>query len=129
MPPHVSPSTPERPVVCVQGLGFVGAAMAVAVAAARDQRGQPRFSVVGVDLPTAPGQERIDCLNSGRFPFRTSDGDLVDATARAHAAGNLRASSDRAASLRRTSSSWMWGTLIPARATRNRYAQNAFPPH
>ena len=68
--------------------------MAVAVAAARDEHGQPRFSVVGVDLPTALGQERIDCLNGGRFPFRTSDNDLVDATAQAHAAGNLLASSD-----------------------------------
>ncbi len=36
---------PNRPLVCVQGLGFVGAAMATAVAAARDERGEPRYSV------------------------------------------------------------------------------------
>jgi UDP-N-acetyl-D-glucosamine dehydrogenase len=81
-------------VVCVQGLGFVGAAMAVAVASARDERGAPRFSVLGIDLPTALGSERIEQVNQGRFPFRTSDQALVAATAAAHAAGNLRAGSD-----------------------------------
>jgi len=39
------------PVVCVQGLGFVGAAMAIVVASASDQAGNPRFNVIGVDLP------------------------------------------------------------------------------
>jgi nucleotide sugar dehydrogenase len=85
---------PVQTRVCVQGLGFVGAAMAVAVAAARDADGKPRFSVVGVDLPTPQGRERIDPLNRGVFPFGTSDEALIRATAEAHAAGNLRASSD-----------------------------------
>ena len=89
-----SPRSADRPVVCVQGLGFVGAAMAVAVASARDDRGRPRFSVIGVDLPTPLGQERIDRINQGEFPFRTSDPALVEATAAAHAAGNLLGSSD-----------------------------------
>lgn len=84
----------ERPVVCVQGLGFVGAAMAVAVASARDERGDPRFSVIGVDLPTPLGQDRIARINRGEFPFLTSDPALVAATAAAHATGNLVASSD-----------------------------------
>jgi UDP-N-acetyl-D-glucosamine dehydrogenase len=84
----------ERTVVCIQGLGFVGAAMAVAVASARDERGQPRFSVVGIDLPTASGEHRIAELNRGMFPFRTADAQLVQSAAAAHAAGNLRASSD-----------------------------------
>lgn len=84
---------PNCPVVCVQGLGFVGAAMATAIAAARDEHGQPRFSVVGIDLPTPSGQRRIDQINKGVFPFRTVDQKLVDATAEAHSIGNLRASS------------------------------------
>ena len=36
-------SDSSRPTVCVQGLGFVGAAMAVSVAAARDANGLPIF--------------------------------------------------------------------------------------
>jgi nucleotide sugar dehydrogenase len=68
--------------------------MAVAVAAARASDGRPRFSVIGIDLPTAEGHERIERLNRGVFPFRTTDRTLIEATARAHSAGNLRASSD-----------------------------------
>lgn len=70
--------------------------MAVAVASARDQQRRPRFSVIGLDLPTPLGQERIDQINRGVFPFSTGDRDLVEATAAAHAAGNLRASSEPA---------------------------------
>ncbi len=68
--------------------------MAVAVATARDERGEPRFSVIGIDLPTPLGQERIDHVSRGVFPFRTTDRRLMDACAAAHAAGNLRASAD-----------------------------------
>lgn len=68
--------------------------MAVAVASARDERGRPCFSVIGIDLPTPLGQERIEQINAGRFPFRTSDRALVEATARAQASGSLRATSD-----------------------------------
>ena len=35
--------------VCVQGLGFVGAAMATAIASARTKDDEPRYQVVGVD--------------------------------------------------------------------------------
>src|SRR5215217_780057 len=66
-----------RPVVCIQGLGFVGAAMAAAVAHARDAEGRPRFDVVGVDLPNADGQAKIEALNDGRFPMPTNDARLV----------------------------------------------------
>ena len=48
--------------VCIQGLGFVGAAMAVAVSSARDKRNQPIYSVVGVDLETELGQSRIEAV-------------------------------------------------------------------
>jgi len=45
----------SRKKVCVQGLGFVGAAMAVAVASARSEQNQPLYDVVGVDLATREG--------------------------------------------------------------------------
>ena len=48
----------DRPVVCVQGLGFVGSAMAISVAAARRGDGSPAFDVIGVDLATDQGRDR-----------------------------------------------------------------------
>jgi nucleotide sugar dehydrogenase len=95
-PGRVRPAV-ERPVVCVQGLGFVGAAMAAAVARARDGAGRPRFDVLGVDLESDRGRAAIDSLNAGRFPFATSDRALGKALAAAREAGNLVATSDPAA--------------------------------
>ena len=50
--------------------------------------------MLGVDLDDAAGRARIDALNSGRFPFETTDGDLVDALGAARATGNLVACAD-----------------------------------
>jgi len=80
--------------VCIQGLGFVGAAMAVAVASARDPESSPRYKVIGVDLNTDAGVERVMALNTGTFPFPTSDRALIDATQRAYETGNLHATTD-----------------------------------
>jgi UDP-N-acetyl-D-mannosaminuronate dehydrogenase len=80
--------------VCVQGLGFVGAAMAAAVSGARDSHGHPWFEVVGIDLPVSSGQARIDSLNAGRFPFETLDISLNQTVKRGRDLGNLRASAD-----------------------------------
>ena len=87
----------RRPIVCVQGLGFVGAAVALAVARARDAAGRPLFDVVGVDLETPRGRAAIDSLNQGRFPFATEDRALAAAARQARSAGNLVATSDPAA--------------------------------
>lgn len=73
--------------VCVQGLGFVGAAMTVAAAAAGHQ-------VVGLDLTSETGQQRVDALNRGEFPFATTDASLTHATRSAFNAGRLRATTD-----------------------------------
>lgn len=81
--------------VCILGLGFVGAAMAVACATAGRRRGTPEpFDVVGIDLPTPLGAERIAALNEGCFPFATTDTALAAAAADAKASGALRATSD-----------------------------------
>ncbi len=82
--------------VCILGLGFVGAAMAAAVAQARNKDGAPAFKVVGIDLPTPAGKARIDALNAGRFPFETADHTLTQAVTRARDTGNLRATDDPA---------------------------------
>jgi UDP-N-acetyl-D-glucosamine dehydrogenase len=80
--------------VCVQGLGYVGAAMAAAVAEAREENGAPVFDVIGVDLPTSAGRARIDAINNGSFPFETADAALTSAVRRGRETGNLRASAD-----------------------------------
>ena len=92
-----SPTEISRPVVCIQGLGFVGAAMALATARARDASGSPCFNVVGLDLDTEPGRERIDSVNGGRFPHATSDQDLLATAAEVFREGNLIATSDPSA--------------------------------
>jgi len=68
--------------------------MATAVAAARDEKGAPIFNMVGLDLPTRQGSQRIMAINAGCFPFETTDLELKAVTSRAVSAGNLRASDD-----------------------------------
>lgn len=84
----------RRPLVAVQGLGFVGSAMAVAVADARRPDGEPAFNVVGVDLPNGRGEKAVEALRAGRFPSETVDSTLAAATGRGREAGNLTATTD-----------------------------------
>ena len=84
----------ERPVVCVQGLGFVGIAMAVAVAGARDPEGQPCFNVIGVELPSSDGEAKVSDVNAGKMPVANSDERLYETLAEAHRVGNLLATTD-----------------------------------
>lgn len=90
----VAPDFKSLPVVCVQGLGFVGSAMAVAVADRVDAHGVPHFNVVGVDLPTPAGQAKVEAINGGRLPVESADAELSAAFDRAHARGNLSATTD-----------------------------------
>jgi UDP-N-acetyl-D-glucosamine dehydrogenase len=84
----------DREVVCIQGLGFVGCAMATAVASARRPDGSPYFEVIGVDLPTADGKAKVDAFNQGRFPLASTDEELLAAFQQACQTGNLRATCD-----------------------------------
>ena len=84
----------ERPIVCVQGLGFVGAAMSLAVASAVDKNGEPCFNVIGIDLPNSAGQEKVKALNNGRFPFETTDQNLIAAAKNVRLAKNFYATCD-----------------------------------
>jgi UDP-N-acetyl-D-glucosamine dehydrogenase len=78
----------------VQGLGFVGSAMAIACAMAKNQDGSLAFNVVGIDLPTEQGLSRIKAINAGTFPFKTTDQLLTQAAMQVHLAGNLTATTD-----------------------------------
>jgi nucleotide sugar dehydrogenase len=90
-------SRTELPIVCVQGLGFVGSAMAIAIADARNEHGDPCFDVVGVELPTADGISKVEAINAGRLPIAANDDKLKAALAAARERGNLVATSDERA--------------------------------
>lgn len=57
--------------VAVQGLGFVGLAMATVLANAKDKAGNPCFEVTGIDLPNR--DEFYKKINNGELPFKTED--------------------------------------------------------
>ena len=83
--------------VCIQGLGFVGAAMAVAVASARSIDGEALYSVVGVDQDTPEGCERVRKLGKGEFPFPTLDNRLLEKVKECYSCGNLTTTTDESA--------------------------------
>lgn len=85
----------KRKVVCVQGLGFVGAAMSVAIASARDREGKPIYNVIGVDVPDEAGKRKVNALNEGIFPFENSDKKLAEKLHEAFVIGNLKATTDK----------------------------------
>ena len=79
-------------VIVVQGLGFVGAAVAAAIASASDEAGQPLHYVVGIDLPTPESYWKIGKINEGEPPFRSPDTKLPEILREAVLErGNLRA--------------------------------------
>ena len=80
--------------VCIQGLGFVGAAMAVAVAMARAPSGGPIYSVIGIDLDTPEGNKRVNAINNGTFPFSVDDPELAGTLKKCVEEGSLSATTD-----------------------------------
>ena len=66
----------DRKNVCVQGLGFVGSAMSLAVAVAKNNLGALLYNVIGIDLPNETGLKRVDFINKGVFPFESNDENL-----------------------------------------------------
>lgn len=80
---------PDRKIVCIQGLGFVGAAMALAVANAKDAEGRPLYNVIGVDVPDEPGRRKVKSINEGKFPFENNDKKIQQAQKEAFKNGNI----------------------------------------
>lgn len=80
---------PELPIVAVQGLGFVGSAMALSVANAVAGDEAPYFNVVGVELDNEAGRRKVDLLNGGELPVKSSDPKMLAAMERANKQGNL----------------------------------------
>lgn len=85
----------HRKVVVIQGLGFVGSAMLTAVASATDKDGSHLYAVIGVDLPTSSGCRKIETINGGRLPVKSTDNHLSDVFNKCFASGNIMATADR----------------------------------
>ena len=81
--------------VFVQGLGFVGSAMAAAIAIARNDDDDLIYDVLGIDLPNKIGSERVKAINEGIFPFATSDKRLISAISDSSDNGNLKATTNQ----------------------------------
>lgn len=84
----------NRPVVCVQGLGFVGTAMAIAVASAIDKKGSSLFNVIGVEIPTPDGLAKVEAINKGEVHFKCNDNKMVKALSKVNNSGNLIATTE-----------------------------------
>jgi UDP-N-acetyl-D-glucosamine dehydrogenase len=79
-------------VVVVQGLGFVGAAVAAAVASAVDDQGRHLHYVIGVDLARPETYWKVARINAGMPAVVSADPELAALTRRAVVTtGNLRA--------------------------------------
>ncbi|WP_455186458.1 nucleotide sugar dehydrogenase [Azospirillum palustre] len=83
----------NRQVVCVQGLGFVGAALATALASVRSAE-DPVFFVIGVEAETAAGRAKVESINRGELPIASGDPEMTAAFAQAVEAGNFIATTD-----------------------------------
>ena len=86
--------TPDRKTVCVQGLGFVGSAMALAIANAKNREGHPLYNVIGVDVPNDLGYQKVMSINGGKFPFENNDKKIQQALKEAIENGNIWAVTD-----------------------------------
>jgi nucleotide sugar dehydrogenase len=80
----------KKPVVAVQGLGFVGSVMSLVVANAigRD------YKVIGIEQNTESGRKTVDFLNSGVFPVVAEDPKIAEYYKKSREQGNFIATID-----------------------------------
>ena len=79
-----------KKVVVVQGLGFVGAVMALVCANAVDAE----YAVIGVDLASENSFWKIKSINQGLFPLTADDPKIDEFFDHAMQKGNLLATFD-----------------------------------
>ena len=58
--------------ICIQGLGFVGSAMSVAVGLSKNKLSVKK-EIIGIEKPTKEGKKIVESINKGIFPFKTND--------------------------------------------------------
>ena len=79
-----------KKVVVVQGLGFVGAVMALVCANAIGEE----YAVIGVDLPNLKSSKMINDLNGGKFPLVADDPKIDEFFKNAQKKKNFYATTD-----------------------------------
>lgn len=79
-----------KPVVVVQGLGFVGSVMSLVVANALTEE----YAVIGIDIPNEASYWKIASINSGSFPVEAEDPKIEAFYQKAKEKGNLLATFD-----------------------------------
>ena len=67
----------KRKSVCVQGLGFVGSTMSIVIASAVNKANKKIYNVYGLERDNIAGNEIVQKINKGIFPFKTSDKKLI----------------------------------------------------
>lgn len=86
-----------RPIVLIQGLGFVGSAVLAAVSLARNEDGAPRYGIIGMDVADEGNYWKIARVNHGLVPLKSADSSIDLAYQEAHrreilfATGNQKA--------------------------------------
>lgn len=80
----------NKPVVVVQGLGFVGAVMSLVCANAINGD----YAVIGVDLPNSQTYWKIQSLNEGAFPLVAEDPKIEEHYQKSRDKGNFYATYD-----------------------------------
>ena len=83
-------ANPGKKVVVVQGLGFVGAVMALVVANALTEE----YAVIGIDLPTTTSWWKINAINEGQFPVIADDPKIELFYSQTRKKNNLYATAD-----------------------------------
>jgi nucleotide sugar dehydrogenase len=83
----------EKPIVLVQGLGFVGSVMSLVVANAINGD----YAVIGVDQDTETGRKTVDSLNAGIFPITADDPKIGEYFENTRRRGNFYATVDATA--------------------------------
>jgi len=78
----------NKKVVVIQGLGFVGAVMAIVVA------NNPKYAVIGIDLPLIDTYWKIGSINNGIFPIIAQDPKIDEYFKFAKKTGNIYATYD-----------------------------------
>jgi len=80
-----------RRIVNVQGLGFVGAVMALVCADAKDKNGNLIYGVIGLQRPSSRSYWKIDWFNKGKSPIESADPDVQKLLTQAYKQKNIRA--------------------------------------
>ena len=87
---HFLSQHPGKPVVVVQGMGFVGAVMSLVVANALTEE----YAVIGIDLLRENTYWKIRAINEGNFPVIAADPKIEQFYQKSRQKGNLYATFD-----------------------------------